>query len=178
MENTQRITTLSRGLGRICTGLLYGLPVVVGLVWIFFNQLYAIAPMIPLPVHLDHDLPAHTRFYAFLVQLLPLGAVIHGLHKLRALFSLYENGSIFTQQNVDCFHGLGRALIIWVACHVVSRSLLSIVLTPDNPPGQRVIAVVLDSGDFAGVFIGVTVLIISWVLDEGRKILEHQSLIV
>jgi len=76
MENTQRITTLSRKLRRICTGLIYLTPVASALCWVFFNQLYAMAPMIPLPVHVDHDLPAHTRFHAFLVDLIPTGAIL------------------------------------------------------------------------------------------------------
>lgn len=178
MENTQRITTMSRRLRRICTGLIYCLPVACALVWIFFNRLYALAPMMPLPVHVDHDLPAQTRFYAFLVDLIPLGAIIYGLQKLRGLFSLYEKGLIFTNQNVDCFRSLGRALIIWVACHVVRTTLLSVILTIDNPPGKRILALMLDSGDFSGAFVGVVVLIISWVMDEGRKIREDQELIV
>lgn len=178
MENTQRITTLSRKLRRICNGLIYGLPVVCGLVWIFFNQLYAYAPMMPLPTHVDHDLPGLTRFFAFLVDLIPLGAVMYGLGRLRSLFLLYENGLIFTEQNVRCFRSLGRTLIVWVVCHVVRTTLLSVILTIDNPPGKRIIALMFDSGDFAGVFVGVVVLTISWVMDEGRKIQEDQALIV
>lgn len=178
MENTQRITTISRKLRRICTGLIFCLPVACAIVWIFFNRIYAMAPMIPLPVHVDHDLPGQTRFYAFLVDLIPLGAIIYGLQKLRSLFLLYGNGLIFTEQNVDCFRSLGRALVIWMACHVASTTLLSVILTINNSPGKRAIALMLDSGDFTAVFVGVVVLIISWVMDEGRKIQDDQALIV
>jgi hypothetical protein len=178
MENIQRVTNLSRKLRRICIGLIYCLPVAYALVWLFFNRLYAIAPMIPLPVHVDHDLSGLTRFYAFLVDLMPLGAIIYGLQKLRGLFLLYENGLIFTEQNVDCFRSLGGALVAWVACHVVRTTLLSVILTIDNPPGKRIVALMLDSSDFTGVFVAVVVLIISWVMDEGREIQEDQPLIV
>ena len=178
METTQRITTLSRKLRWTCTALIYCLPVACAIVWIFFNQLYATGPMMPLPVRVDHDLPGQIRFYAFLVDLIPLGAILYGLHKLRRLFRLYENGLIFTERNVDCFRGLGRALVVWVACHVARTTLLSIILTMNNPPGQRMVTVGLDSGDFTGVFVGVVVLIISWVMDEGRRIQEDQALIV
>jgi len=178
MESSQRIAALSLKLRRVCTGLIYCLPVVCGLIWIFFNRLYAIAPMMPLPVHVTHDLPGLTRLHAFLADLIPLGAMIYGLQKLRILFSLYENGLIFTEQNVRCFRSLGRALLVWVACDVVRTTLLSVILTIDNPPGKRIIAVMFDSGDFTGIFVGVVVLIISWVMDEGRKIQEDQALIV
>jgi len=60
----------------------------------------------------------------------------------------------------------------------VRTSLLSVILTMGKPPGQRLLVVGLDSGDFTGVFVGVVVLIISWVMDEGRKIEEDQALII
>ena len=178
MENSQRITTVSRNLRRLCTGLIYGLPVVCALFWIFFNRLYRLTPMIPLPVHVNPDLPALTRFGAFLVDLIPLAAVIFGLQKLRTLFRLYETRLIFTEQNVDCFRSLGKALILWVIANVVRNTLLSVVLTIHNPPGQRVITFGLYSTDFTGIFVGIIILVISWVMDEGRKIQEEQALIV
>ena len=178
MENSQRITTVSRNLRRTCTGLIYGLPIACALVWTFFNRLYTLVPMIPLPVHVNPDLTALTRFLAFLVDLIPLGAVIYGLQKLRSLFGLYENRMIFTEQNVDCFRSLGRALILWVIGDVVRNSLLSVVLTINNPPGQRVITFGLYSADFTAIFVGIVILVISWVMDEGRKIQEDQALIV
>ncbi|MBI5605932.1 MAG: DUF2975 domain-containing protein [Deltaproteobacteria bacterium] len=178
MENTQRITKVSRNLRRICTGLIYGLPIACALFWIFFNRLYALMPMIPLPVHVKSDLTALTRLLAFLVDLIPLGIVIYGLQKLRSLFGLYENQLIFTKQNVDCFRSLGRILIFWVIGDVVRNSLLTVVLTLNNPPGQRMISFGLYSADFTGIFVGLVILVISWVMDEGRKIQEDQALII
>jgi hypothetical protein len=178
MENTQRITTVSRKLRLVCTVLFFCLPLVCAFFWTFFNRLYAIAPMIPLPVHIEHDLTAQTRFLAFLCDLLPLGVIMYGLRKLRDLFMLYENGLIFTEQNVNCFRSLGKTLIIWVACNFVNHTLLGIALTLDNPPGRRMLVIGLDSGDFTGLFVGAVVLIISWVMDEARKIQEEQALII
>ena len=178
MENSQRITRVSRNLRRICTGLIFALPIACALFWTFFNRFYALMPMIPLPVHVNPDLTSLTRFLAFLVDLIPLVAVIYGLQKLRRLFGLYENRLIFSEQNVDCFRRLGRALILWVIGDIVRNSLLSIVLTLHNPPGQRVITFGLYSADFTGIFVGIVILVISWVMDEGRKIQEDQALIV
>lgn len=178
MENTQRIVALSRKIRLICKGLFICLPVISGLFWTFFNQLYKLGPLPPLPVHVDHYLPGLTRFLAFLADLIPLGVIMYGLRKLESLFLLYENGLIFTEANVQCFRSLGRTLIVWVAGDMVRNSLLSMVLTLDKPPGQRLITVGLGSADFTAVFVGIVVLIISWVMDEGRKIHEDQALIV
>ncbi len=178
MENTQRITHVSRKLRLICIGLIICLPVLCAVFWVLFNRIYAMAPMIPLPVRVDHDIPAFSRLLAFLCDLVPLSAVIYALLKLKNLFLLYEKGHIFTGQNVDCYRSLGRTLMVWVACDIVNRTLLGIVLTLDNPPGKRLLVIGLDGGDFTGIFVGVAVLIISWVMDEGRKMQEEQALII
>lgn len=178
MENTQRIISVSRKLRITCKGLIICLPVIYALLWTFFNQLYGMGPLVPLPVRVDHYLPPLTRFLAFLADMIPLGVMIYGLRKLEGLFRLYEHGLIFTEQHVRYFRSLGRTLIVWVGCDVVRNSLLSMVLTLDKPPGQRVITVGLGSADFAAIFVGIVVLIISWVMDEGRKIQEEQALIV
>jgi hypothetical protein len=178
MGNTQRIIAVSRKLRLACKWLIICLPGIYGLFWTFFNHFYTIGPLIPLPVRVDHDLSILSRFLAFLTDMIPMGVIIYGLRKLESLFSLYENGLIFTEQNVQCFRSLGRALLVWVACDVVRNSLLSIALTLDNPPGQRVITLGFGSADFTAVFVGIVVLIISWVMDEGRKIHEDQALIV
>ena len=178
MENTQRITKASRRLVRVCTGLIYFLPVVCAAFWAFFNELYDSTSMIPLPVPVSHVLPGLTRLLAFLVELIPLTALIYGLLRLRDLFRYYEKGMIFTANNVACYRSLGKALIAWVICDVVKNSLLSIVLTLDNPPGQRVITLGLYSADFTAVFVGIVILTIAWVMDEGRRIQEDQALII
>jgi hypothetical protein len=181
MEDTTRITRVSRKLRLTCTCLIIVLPIMYALFWVFFNQIYfypGTHQQISLPARVNHDLSGLTRFLAFLADLIPLAATLYGLRKLRELFLLYENGRIFTQDNVRCIRSLGRTLIAWVGCNFVRWSLLSVILTLENPPGQRVISVGLQGSDFTGVFVGIVVLIISWVMDEARKLADEQALIV
>ncbi|AFM24101.1 DUF2975 domain-containing protein [Desulfomonile tiedjei] len=178
MENTQRIAVISRKLRLACSGLILCLPFVVAAFWVFFNQVYSSLRMVPLPVRVDHDLSGLTRLLAFSADLIPLAATIYGLLRLRDLFGLYENGLIFTERNVHCFRSLGRTLLVWVGCDIVRYSILSVVLTLENPPGQRLLVVGINSGELAGVFTAIVVLIISWVMEEARKLREDQQLIV
>ena len=183
MENTQRITVASRRLRRTCTGLIFFLPLMSLLFWIFFNQIYrqpSMLPtsMIPLPAPVTQDLSTLTRLLAAATGMIPIMAMIYGLLKLRELFGLYEDGLIFTQKNVACIRSLGRALVAWVICDVVKNSLLSIVLTLPNPPGHRIITLGLYSADFTAIFVGIVILIIAWVMDEARKMQEDQALII
>jgi hypothetical protein len=178
MENLQRISNLSRKLRLTCTGLIFALPVLCALFWIFFNQLYPTLALLSLPVPVDHDLPGWSRSGGFLADLIPLGVIIYGLRRLRDLFSLYEGGLIFTADNVQCYRSLGRTLFVWVACNVLNHTLLGFVLTIDNPPGHRLLVLGLNSGDFTGMFVGAVVLTVSWIMDEARKIQEEQAMII
>jgi len=101
--------------------------------------------------------------------------IIYGIVKLRRLFSLYENGIIFSKDNVGCFLGMGWALIVLVVAETVSTSILSVVLTFANPPGQRMLTVGFSSGDFTTLCSGLAVLLVSWAMDEGRRIKEEQE---
>lgn len=134
--------------------------------------------MISLPVRVNHDVSSLCRFLAFMADMVPLSAAIYGLLRLRDLFSLYEDGLIFTERNVRCLRSLGKTLLVWVGCDIVRYTLLSLILSLENPPGHRVLAVGLNSGDFTAVFVGIVVIIISWVMDEARKLEEDQALIV
>ncbi len=181
MEDKQRIRTVSRRFKRICTGLIILLPLVEAVFWIYFNQIHSqavIGPMTPLPVRVDHDLSARSRLFAFLAGLPPMGATIFGLVKLKSLFHLYEDGLIFTELNVKCYRSLGQALIAWAGCDVVRFSLLAVALTIENPPGQRVITFGVNSGELTAVFVGLIVLLVSWVMDEARRMQEDQALII
>lgn len=181
MEDNQRIRAVSRRFKKICTGLIILLPLIEAVFWIYFNQIYTQTPlgsMTPLPVHVDHDISARSRFLAFLAGLPTMGATIFGLVRLKSLFQLYEDGLIFTELNVRCYRGLGRTLIAWAGCDVVRFSLLAIALTIENPPGQRVVTLGIDSGELAAVFVGLIVLLVSWVMDEARRLQEDQALII
>ncbi len=178
MDNAQRIISVSRKLRLICTGLIVGLPLLYAVFWIFFNEIRPHAPMVILPVRVDREISDFCRLLGFLVDMIPLAAAIYGLLKLRDLFQLYGNGLIFTEENVNCLRSLGRTLLVWVACDILRYALLSIVLTLGSPPGKGLLVVGINSGDLTGVFVGIVVLIISWVMDEARKLEEEQALII
>ena len=97
-----------------------------------------------------------------------------GIYMLIKLFHLYENLEIFSNRNVVCLRNLGRILILWVIAQLIYVPLISIVVTFQNPPGERSIAVSLGSADLTALIVGVTLLIISWVMDEGRRLEEEQ----
>jgi hypothetical protein len=112
---------------------------------------------------------------AFLASLLPVSVAVYGLGTLRSLFKLYENGIMFSSDNVRYFHRLGYVCIAWVIANAVFTTLISAIITFGNPPGERAIVAQFGTSDMANLIIGAIVLLISWVMDEGRKLEDEQA---
>ena len=180
MENTKRIRVISSLGRRICTVLIFLVPIMSAFFWVFFNKWYPIIRDLGIEINLVpvqiQDLSAMARFMGFIVSLLPNIVTIYGIIKLRRLFSLYEKEIIFSKDNIKCFRGMGWVLIGLFIANKISDTLLSAVYTFENPPGQRsIIALWFSSGDFTPLVLGMVVLFISWAMDEGRRIKEEHT---
>ena len=173
MDHQQRIQRLSHTLRLALTSILLLIPILSIVYWWNLNHLPD-SLVGQLPVSPSQALSGLDRFLGFLASLIPIGVKMAGLYMLIKLFRLYENLEIFSNRNVICFRNLGRILIFWVIAQLIYIPLISIVVTYQNPPGERSIAVSLGSADLTALIIGVTLLVISWVMDEGRKLEEEQ----
>ncbi len=114
--------------------------------------------------------------------------------KLTRLFNFYEQGLIFAAETIRCIKILGALWIIgWMfltAAHFSSRP-------PSAPPTTsastqpmtkvtshgfvKVGFITFDFGmgiDFGMPLSGAIILVIAWIMDEGRKIQEEQELTV
>ena len=179
MENTKRIRVIGRLGGRICTVLLFLVPIMSVLYWVFFNNLYPILNALGFRDSWRwgqiHDLSVTARFLGFFVSLLPNIVMIYGIIILRRLFNLYEKEIIFSKDNVKCFRGMGWVLIGLFIANKISDTLLVTVNTFEILPGQLRYAFWFSSGDFTPLVLGTVVLFISWAMDEGRRINEEQE---
>ena len=174
MDNSQRIPIASRRLKKICSWLIFCFPLFVLYYWLFFNPL--LREIRPLPFPVNDDLPNIYRYSALLIEMISISVVVYGLLRLRELFSLYENGMIFTEKNVVCFRSMGWTLIVWTICNLIKDTLLSHVLPNDPPFPAHYMPIPIHLADVACIFVGIITIIIAWVMDEARKIHEDQSL--
>ncbi len=104
------------------------------------------------------DMPLPVQFLGSMhLCLLGFGAII-----LIRLFKLYERGSFFAIGNVRCIKILG---LIVVGDGLIQTALEFL------PPNKSVEI----SNNLA---LGLLILLIAWIMDEGRKIQEEQELTV
>lgn len=178
MPNTERIQRASRRLRRVLFITIFLIPITNTLVWLFINDLPQMVQNRILPYFISLPLPLTARWMGFGVTLLPTAMGMFCTYFLMRLFRLYEQGLIFRAANVRCFKNLARVLLVWFFIGIAHRTLLSVVLTLHNPPGQRLFSIGLSSADLTTLLTGGILAVIAWVMEEGRKLQEDQDFTV
>lgn len=131
----------------------------------------------PEPVLL-HILSWKEKCLGFLVSLLPTTIDLIVLYCLIKLFRLYEQGEIFSINNVKYIRNIGYALLIGQLLNPIYQGLMGIVLTWNNPKGHRFAAISLDQTNLGILLVGLMVILISWIMTEGCRLREEQQLTI
>ena len=172
-QSITRLQRMSKNFRLLFTALIFVIPVADLLYWIYFNQL-SDGFTSGLPAVPYQALSLLSLTLAFFASLIPLSVAVYGIATLRKLFGLYENGIVFSEENVALFRKLGYAMIAWVFANLIFVPLISIILTFENPAGQRMLTIGFDVSDLAALIIGAIIVLISRVMDEGRKLEDEQ----
>jgi hypothetical protein len=112
--------------------------------------------------------------------------------KLAQLFRLYERGLIFAAETIRCIQVLGVVCLAgWLMIAVAHFTPPRPQPVYNAPPGVTVVVKTtttyrmgffsFDFGtgiDFGFLFVGASVVLAAWIMDEGRKIQEEQALTV
>ncbi|HEY1406490.1 MAG TPA: DUF2975 domain-containing protein [Spirochaetota bacterium] len=178
-NNLSRIKSVSRFIRIIFVVIIVIIPITISLYWIFYNNL-------PLPMKISapnssfimEDLEPINRILCFAAGLIPIAVQIGILVTLARLFHLYEKGEILSARNVQCFKRLGQLIIARAIAGILYTPLISLALSITNPPGQRQLSLGLTSEIIGTFLVGTVILVVSWVMDEGRAINDEQKLVI
>ena len=180
MNNLSKIKNFSHWCCFLVLFLLMMLPFYYLLYWAFINfwpqkLIMVNTPSVPL---IPHPLPLKLQTIGFVASLFPLSALIYGLLNIRRLFFLYKEGEIFSFKHVKIFKNISKAFMFWACFAIVYESVKSILFSVGNPPGSRVVEIGISSGQIMALLIGIIIIVIAWVMDEGRLLIEEQQLTV
>lgn len=102
-----------------------------------------------------------------------------GLLILKKLFTSYKMGVIFSLQNAEKYKYIGWLFLINAFLTAPLSQMFGILaVTLSNPPGHRYISVSFGTPNGEAIFCGILILCISWVMAEGYKLQEEQSLTI
>ena len=85
---------------------------------------------------------------------------------------------IFKLQNVMYTRKIGYTLLLQVLATLLIQPIVSLILTMDAPKGGHTIAIGLSGDEISNLVIGGIVVVISWIMEEGRKLQEETSLTI
>lgn len=179
-----KIKKLSKILRMIAAIAMIGTPILVAMFWI--NQGQPIAPWLKidlLPEGLAHaeylrpiaDLQPIYRLAGFLVSLIPAGITVLACYYLSRLFGLFEKMEFFSAASVGCIRKIGWTLLIGQMIHPFYVALMTLALSISNPAGERFIAVELGAAEMKMIAIAAGIILISWIMEEGRKLQEENA---
>jgi hypothetical protein len=175
------VGTLGRLSAAMCAVVAVGgalAEILLGWVWLSPSLVETlIVPRLALtsvPVSLD----AGTRLVGFGVSMIPMAALLYMLHQAYALFDAFRVGNVLTIEAPVRLRRIALATVALALLRPLATTLLGVVLTWFNPPGQRILAIAISIDDYMiGVFGGL-ILAIAHAMAEAARIAEDHRQIV
>lgn len=177
-----KIVSLSRILKYSALGLALALPICEAGYWMssgysFLEPLFQAGA---LPVFSEwpvtwKDLTGGQKFLGFLSNLITLVFSMTSLVFLAKVFSSMEKMRLFEKENALYVRKAGWSLLWGLFLHPISVACLSASLTYRNPVGERVISITIDMHELTMLAVGLTLLLLSWILEEAAAMNEEQQ---
>lgn len=105
-------------------------------------------------------------------------AEMYGIWQVVKLFRLYSIGSIFDSANIICYKRAAWAFIISQLITPISQAGATISATLNNGVGNRMVIISFDETNLGAFLVGITVLVVSWVMQEGHKLKTDAELTI
>jgi len=158
------------------------LPLSQIICWTYFNEIYSSQSMPFNPAHISLEklpiivpLIPKVKFLGFLASMIPTGIAMAIVIILIKLFGLYRDAKIFSSRNVRCIKHIGYLIIIGQLITPFYEALMTLILTMNNPVGERMIRVSFTGMNLFTIVFGLMIILIAWVMDEGRKIKQEMA---
>lgn len=99
-------------------------------------------------------------------------------HYLYRLFRNYENASVFTEKNTLYYKRLGQTLFIFSIVQLSLPMLMSVTLTFQNPPGERLLVLSVGTPQMLPLIISFIVSGVAYVMNEAYRLEKEQQLTI
>ena len=110
--------------------------------------------------------------------MIPMSVLLYLLGQAYRLFDAYRLGLVFTDTAPVRLRRIGVCMIGIALLRPVTATSLGILLTLDNPTGQRIVAIGLNIDDYMIGACGGLILAIGHVLVEAKHIADENGQII
>ncbi|MFN3232915.1 MAG: DUF2975 domain-containing protein [Alphaproteobacteria bacterium] len=119
-----------------------------------------------------------TKLLGFLISMIPAGALLYGLWRLQDAFSRFAAGEFFSRETIRCIRTFALMVLLQALLRPIASSMLSVLLTLQNPPGEKALAIRFGSGELEMLFVGGLFFAVAHLMAEGRRIADENAQIV
>ncbi len=112
------------------------------------------------------------------VAFLPIALFLIGMWEARTMFHLIGDGFLLDQDCQKSMVRLGRLAIASAVLGIVARTLILVLMTSNNPPGQKMLSIGIGSGEISSLIIGLLFFIFALVVKETASIAEENRSII
>lgn len=174
-QRMRRIRRVSRAMVYACRALVLVLP--VALVWYWATvDLAALAPKVGASTtNLATPWQAWQRWMGGLAHAMPMAMMCLGLWQAQRCFTEFAEGQLFTGNATTYL----RSFAGWTAgaalAAIVASALTSVILTMQNPPGSRQLAISISSNDVLTLFFAALLWLMSDIIAQGQLLAEESD---
>jgi hypothetical protein len=116
-----------------------------------------------------------TLFFAVIAAATPVGLLLYGLWTSSQFFRLIEAGHFFDAKCQGTLIQLARIAFAWSLANALTRSVLTLILTWSNPPGERVFSIGISFADFTSLILAILFLLFSHLQNQMVEVSEDSE---
>lgn len=170
-----RIPRLARALQLACLGVMILLPAVVALTPLLMDpaDLVRATGLTLAPKVSDTQI-----WLAFATGLIPLAILLLTLNQMRHLFAIFAFGDALTVLAARRVRRIGQGFLALATAPLLIRPIQSVLLTWNADPGQREIAISLDSNMLGFALVSGLLIVIGWAMAHAAAMAEENRAFV
>lgn len=175
MSNIRKIQLVSSVMMTFCLIAMIAIPLLSLWVWLDFNSFASSVAANSKLFLRPETITMSQRVLAFITHILPVLVLLLGINYLRHLFGLYRQAIFFSADNTRCWYRFAVLLFLSTLIQPIKHALLSIILTWNNPPGQKALSVSFGSAELSALFVSGILLLVAWVMREGHRLARENA---
>lgn len=171
----RNIQQLSAVLAATCLALTVLLPIAVIVYWLLADA-HELAMRANLPAGaVAVPLALWQRITAAFATEIPLGMVLIGLWHARRCFNFFQRGRVFSAETVACLRRFAGWVTVSVFAAIIVSAAISVMLTLNNPPGLRHLAIGIGSDQVFTLFFAGMVWLMAAVIGQGEALADENA---
>ena len=174
----ERLRRMSRWMQVLIAGGAAILVLVPGLFWMAEPSVLqrAVADLMPATAQPSQfTITPEVKRWAMGVVAVSVALGLYALWQVWHLFAAYGRGVVFGPEASDRLRRLAWALMATALVRPLTKTVVVLLLTLNNPPGQRQLVISLAWEDYLSLLFGGLLFAMSWAMAEARRIEQENA---